>query len=131
MHRSYSSIDVAAISAYLLSPRSSTTRTPSSSGNTKQFEQTCFACNEIHPCNSNAYSEGELGVCELNSAGDCLMDAANAIGEPNTLNLLTENLKDVIKQKSYEEILNNFIKRLEQSIVYRSNSSLLNELLQD
>ena len=79
----------------------------------------------------NAYNEGELGVCGFNSAGDCLMDAANAIGEPNTVNLLSENLKDVIKQKSYEEILNNFIKRFEQSIVYRSNSYLLNELLQD
>ena len=77
----------------LLSPRSSTTRTRSCTGNTKQFEQICFVCNEIRPCDSNAYNEDELGVCEFKSAGDWLMDAANAIAEANTIALLTENVK--------------------------------------
>ena len=40
----------------LLSPRSSTTRTHSSTENTKQFERICFFCNEIRPCDSNSYS---------------------------------------------------------------------------
>ena len=79
--------------AYLLSPRSSTTRTRSSTGNIKQFEQICFACNEICPCDSNAYEEGKLGVCEFKSAGDRLMDTANAIGEINTVDLVTKSVK--------------------------------------
>ena len=76
--------------ASLLSPRSSTTRTHSSTGNTKQFKQICFAYNEIRPCDSNAHNESELGVCEFKSAGDRLMDA---IRETNTVDLLTENVK--------------------------------------
>ena len=50
--------------ASLLSPRSSTTRTHSSIGNIKQFEQICFVCSEISPRDFNAYNESELGVCE-------------------------------------------------------------------
>ena len=37
------------------------------------------------PCHSNAYNEGAWGVGEFKSAGDWLMDAANAIGETNDL----------------------------------------------
>ena len=77
----------------LLSPRPSTTRTHCSTGNTKQFEQISFACNEICPCGFNAYNEIELGVCEFKSAGDWLNDAENSIGETNTVNLLTKNVK--------------------------------------
>ena len=62
-------------------------------GTQKQFEQICFACNEICPCDSNGYNEGELGVCEFKSAEDWLLDAANAIGRINTVDLLTENVK--------------------------------------
>ena len=79
--------------ATLLSPRSSTTRTRSSSRNTKQFEQICFVCNEIRPWDSNAYNEGKLGVCKFKSAEYWLMDAVNAIAETNTVDLLTENVK--------------------------------------
>ena len=67
--------------ASFLSPKSRTIRTCSSTGNTKQIEQICFVCNEIHPCYSNAYNEGGWVICELKSAGDQLMDAVNAIGE--------------------------------------------------
>ena len=86
--------------APLVSARSSTTRTHSSTGNKKQFEKICFACNEIHPYDFNVYNEGELRVCEFKSdSGDLLMDAANAIGKTNTVNLLKENVevKDLIK----------------------------------
>ena len=76
--------------ATLLNPRS--TRTRSSTRNTKQFEQICFVCNEIRPCDSNAYNEGKLGVCKFKSAGDWLMDV-NAIAGTNTVDLLTENVK--------------------------------------
>ena len=130
----------------LLSPRSSTTRTRSSTGNTKQFEQICSVCNEICPCDSNAYNESGWGVSEFKSAGDRLMDAANAIDETNDLYVAKQRLiihiscvghiqraylveiryhrscysqftyrksedKDVIKQKSYEEVFNNFMKK--------------------
>ena len=73
-----------------LSGRSSATRNHSSTGNTKQFwinwykfrtEQICFICNKIRPCDCSAYNDNELGVCEFKSAGDRLMDAANAIAE--------------------------------------------------
>ena len=79
--------------ASLLGPRSSTTTTHSSTGNRKLFEQICFVYNEIRPCNSTAYNEGELRVCEFKSAGDWLMDAANAISKTNTVDLFTENVK--------------------------------------
>ena len=148
----------------LWNARSSTTRTCSSTGNTKQFERICFVCNEIPSCNSNAYNEGGLGLGEFKSAGDRLMDAANAIGETNDLHaakhwltifisgeskdIYSAEIKyhrscysrfiyrkredtDVIKQKSYGELLNDFKKKLRLSIVYRSNPYLLNELLQD
>ena len=57
----------------LLSSRSSTNRTHSRTGNTKEFEQICSACNEICPCDSHAQEEGALGVCEFKSAGDRLI----------------------------------------------------------
>ena len=78
--------------ASLLSPRSSTTRSHSSTGSRKQFEQICFVCNEIRPCDPNAYNESGLGVCELKSAGDWLMDAASAIGETNDLYVAKQRL---------------------------------------
>ena len=53
----------------LLNPRSSTTRTCSSTGNTKLFEQICFVFNEIRLCDSNGYKKGGWGVCEFNSPG--------------------------------------------------------------
>ena len=62
-------------------------------GTQKQFEQICFACNEICPCDSNGYNEGELRVREFKSAGDWLLDAANAISRINTVVLPTENVK--------------------------------------
>ena len=65
--------------ACLLSPRTTTTRTHSSTRNTKQFKQICFACNEINPCHSSAYNEGEFGICEYKSAGDRLIDTVNEI----------------------------------------------------
>ena len=34
-----------------------------------------------------------MGVCEFKSVGDQLIDAANAIGKTNTVDLLTENVK--------------------------------------
>ena len=74
----------------LLSPRSSTTRTPASTGNTKQFEQICFGYTEICPCGTNAYHEGKFGVCEFKSAVDRLMDAANAFGEIGKLSLCSK-----------------------------------------
>ena len=58
-----------------------TIRSYSSTGNRKQFEQICFVCNEIRPCDPNAYNESGLRICELKSAGDWLMDAASAIGK--------------------------------------------------
>ena len=79
--------------ASVLSARSSTTRTCSTTGNIKQCEQICFVCNEIRPCDSSAYNGCELGVCEFKSVGNQLMDAANAIGDTNTVDLLTENIK--------------------------------------
>ena len=68
------------LDASLLSLRSSTTRTQSSTGNTKQFEQIYLTCNKICPCDSNAYNEGGWGVCEFKSARDRLMGAPNATG---------------------------------------------------
>ena len=130
---------------FLWNSRSSTTKTRSSTGNTKQFERICFVCNEIRPCDSNAYNKGGLGVCEFKIAGDWLMDAANAIGETNDLHSAKQRLiilisgaakdiysaeiryhrscysrftyrkrkdTDVIKQKCYEAVLNNFMKKL-------------------
>ena len=124
-----------------MSPRYGTTRTRSSTGNTKQFEQICFVCNEIRPCNSNAYNEGKLEVCEFKSAGDQLMDATNAISKTNDLYVAKQRLiiysnliiysaeiryhrscycrftyrkreeKDVIKQKSYQVVLNDLMKK--------------------
>ena len=70
-------------------------------GTQKQFEQICFGCNEISQCDSNGYNEGELKFCELKSAGDWLLDAANAISTINTVDLLTENVRygcDKIKE---------------------------------
>ena len=71
--------------ASLLSSRSSTTRTHSSTGNTKEFRQICFSCNEIRTCNSNGYNKGELGACEFKSSGDRFMDAVKAIDKTNDL----------------------------------------------
>ena len=86
--------------ASLLSPRSITTRTRSSTENTKQFEQICFVCNEILPCDSNAYNAGGLGVYEFKSAGDQLMSAANAIGETNDLYVPKQRLIMLISGES-------------------------------
>ena len=58
--------------ASLLCPRSSTSWTRSSNGNTKQFEQICFAYNEIRLCDSNVHNKGKWVVCEFKSAGDDL-----------------------------------------------------------
>ena len=79
-----------------MGPRSSTSKIHSSTGNTKQFERICLACNKIGPCNFNVFSEGYLGAFELESARDWLMDAANAISETNTVDLLAENRKITI-----------------------------------
>ena len=76
--------------ASLLSSRYSTTRTHSSTGNIKEFGQVCFSCNEIRPCNSNAYNEGELGVCEFKSPGDRLRDAAKGIDRANDLYIVKQ-----------------------------------------
>ena len=51
--------------ASLLNQKSSTTGTHSSTRNKEQFEQICFACNEIHPYNSTANNKGDMRV--LNS----------------------------------------------------------------
>ena len=74
-------------------PRLSTARTNSSIGNTKQVKQICFTCNEIRPCDSNACNEGDLEVCGFISAGNRLMNDANAIVETKIVYLFTENVK--------------------------------------
>ena len=73
------------LDASLVSLRSSTTRTHSSTGNTKQFEQICLFCGEICPCNSSPYNKGGCGVCKFKSAGDWLMNAVNAIDKTNDI----------------------------------------------
>ena len=47
------------LDAPFLSGKSSTTRNHSSTGNTKQFEQICFICNKIRPCDCSAYNDDE------------------------------------------------------------------------
>ena len=70
----------------LVSLRSSTTRTHSSTGNTKQFEQIfVLFCSEIRPCDSSPYNKGGWGVCKFKSAGDWLMNAVNAIDKTNDI----------------------------------------------
>ena len=93
----------------LLSSRSSTTRTHSSTGNTKEFGQICFSCNEIRTCNSNAYNKGELGVCEFKSVGDRFMDAAKATDETNYLYIVKQGLIIHISGDSKEIFCSNEI----------------------
>ena len=77
----------------LLNPRSNKTRTHSSTGNTKKFEQICFPSHEKCPCDSHAYNEDELGVCEFKSEREWLTGAANTSGERNSVNIIAENVR--------------------------------------
>ena len=73
----------------------------------------CFVCIEIRPHDSNAYNKGGWGVCEYKSAGDRLMDAANAISETNDLYVAKQRLiihisaesKDIFSRNKIPPIL--------------------------
>ena len=74
---------------------SSSVKTRSATGNTKQFQYICFACDTVRPCDSNPYNEGGLGVCEFSTAEQQLLDAANRIDDSS----------DLFKQKAKQRLL--------------------------
>ena len=54
-------------------------RTRSTTGNTTQFAQICFICNEIRSCDVNKFREGGLGVCEFESAAERLLQLISQV----------------------------------------------------
>ena len=97
----------------LSSPRSNTTRPHWNTGNTKHFKQICFVCNETRPCDSKAYNEGELGVCEFkrvqkNGWWMLWMQLKKQVQSITCRKRKDKDMMKILKKlKSYEEVLNN------------------------
>ena len=81
------------LDAPFLSGKSSTTRNHSSTGNAKQFEQICFICNKIRPCDCSAYNDDEWEFVNSKVQEIDWWMLRMRLPKQNTVDLVTENGK--------------------------------------